>query len=181
MSRKAYLTLHLWLLCTLVAEAQINLTGQVLELSSGNIVPFVQVSITAIGDSNTTKATVSDLSGRYLLNNIRPGMYLLRAASSPYEEYSVTACLVCNRLSLKFSASLNRLWCDICCCINVFLLSWKVTLAMAFSMYSVESILNLSYAMASCSILIRSLSFWLHRFSSITLICSFLEAIRTLA
>lgn len=106
MSRKAYLTLHLWLLCTLVAEAQINLTGQVLELSSGNIVPFVQVSITAIGDSNTTKATVSDLSGRYLLNNIRPGMYLLRAASSPYEEY-------CDTVRLRMPSGSNTITKDI--------------------------------------------------------------------
>lgn len=106
MRKKVLLTIFLSLLCALAAKSQINLTGQAVDFSSGDAIPLVQISITAIGDSNTTKSTVSDMSGRYMLNNIRPGMYLLQAVSPAYEEY-------CDTVRLRMPSASNTIVKDI--------------------------------------------------------------------
>lgn len=82
--RKIFVTLFLTVF-TFSIYAQCTINGKV-EDNSSEPIPFVNVLLLDNKDSTLVKGAVSDETGKYTINNIQPGKYLLTASMVGYEK-----------------------------------------------------------------------------------------------
>lgn len=74
-----YLRILLFLFITAAqAQAQGQVSGYILDQTSGEPIPFVSVALYAPGDSVAAAGTITDTLGRYTVANLRPGAYRLK-------------------------------------------------------------------------------------------------------
>lgn len=85
-----YILSALLFVSTLFAQAQVvdtNLSGHVVDAATGEHIPFFTITL-----KGTTIGTTTDLSGHYVLRNLKPGNYTVEASCIGYlpERHNVT-------------------------------------------------------------------------------------------
>ncbi len=78
--RRVSLLLILFLLCPVPFIAQMHSVSGMVRDGNGQIVSYANVFLLQPSDSTISKGTSADEKGRFVLNDISPGIYLLRAS-----------------------------------------------------------------------------------------------------
>ena len=100
LSRKQTVQMHLKKITTLLTviffssqliaqQSGTIITGNVLDKSTSQTVEFASIQLLKIPDSSAVKSTVTDKKGKFVLENIEPGNYLLRCSFIGYTNTDV--------------------------------------------------------------------------------------------
>lgn len=68
------------------AGAQANITGSIFDKASNQPIEFASVVLRRLPDSLEVKGTATDKKGRYILDNVTPGRYLLQCSFIGFEK-----------------------------------------------------------------------------------------------
>src|SRR5690606_20890181 len=71
------------------AQSGIALSGQLIDNQTKQTIEYGNVILFSVRDSSMAAGTISDSEGRFLLNNIKPGMYYLRASFMGYSDLMI--------------------------------------------------------------------------------------------
>lgn len=84
-------------LVSLVATAQSGLSGVIKDKTSKKVLEFVTAMLLLPTDSSVVKAVVTNGKGKFLLDNIQPGNYLLKSTYIGYEPVITTVAVSANQ------------------------------------------------------------------------------------
>ncbi|HEX3009909.1 MAG TPA: carboxypeptidase regulatory-like domain-containing protein [Bacteroidales bacterium] len=88
MKKFIYILAYILLVWSYPLSAQYpgRISGSVAEAGSDNIVPFANIELIKSGDSALVKAAVTGDDGKYVLENIAAGKYMLRISCLGYKK-----------------------------------------------------------------------------------------------